>query len=595
MEALSGLDASFLWLESPRNHMHVGSVIVVEGSLQYTRFHELLARRIHRVPRMRQRLVAPPLGLDAPYWVDDPEFRLEMHLQHVALPRPGGWRELRRLAARLFSEPLDRSRPLWEMVFVEGLDTIPQVPPGSVAMIGKVHHAAIDGVSGADIMSILFDITADPPPDDAPPPFNPPPIPADWEVAQRSAVNLIKRPLRLPQLIFDSARSAMKTGALTRGQEVDLPTLPFTAPPTRLNGQISAQRTWNTALLSLDRVKEIKQIMGCTLNDVVLAICGGALRRYLEEKEDLPNRPLVAIVPVSTRISDQRGHLGNQVSAMFIQLATDIADPVDRLRQIRRNTVSGKAYQDAIGARTLADYAEFIPFGLAGQAARLYSRMRVAEMHRPIFNLIITNVPGPQTTLYVAGHKLLAVMGMGPLYDGMGLIIPVLSYNGVLSISPTSDVKTMPDIDRFARYLRESANQLEAEVLKLRPPEVKPPLKTAEPPSTAWFIHMQRHLHAHPDFVQAGTGVFQFEVTGDDTRTWTIDLSTPPGVVQPGAAEHPDATFTIEERHLLRVLRGDLDVQIAFMQGKLRVQGDIGRALKLGQLLTQIPPLAETG
>jgi hypothetical protein len=323
-------------------------------------------------------------------------------------------------------------------------------------------------------------------------------------------------------------------------------------------------------------------------------MCAGALRRYLDEKGELPLKPLVAMVPVSTRTKDEEGAMGNQVSAMFVQLATDVADPVERLRQIRRNTMSGKAYQNAIGAKTLANYAEFIPFGLAGQAARLYSRMHVAEMHRPIFNVVITNVPGPQIDLYVAGHKLLANLGMGPIYDGMGLIIPVLSYNGVVSISPTSDVNTMPDIDIFARYLRDAANELETEVLKLRPVEALiPEEKVIEPESTAFFEHMHTFLQENPDFLRPDTGVFQYNIKGSVPRTWVMALNEPPGSVQQGVADNPDATFTIEDKHLLRMLQGDLDPQIAFMQGKLRIKGDIGRALKLGGLLTKIPSLAE--
>jgi hypothetical protein len=378
MQALSGLDSSFLYLEDAHQPMHVGSVLVFEGSMNFEDFRETMASRVHLVPRLRQRLAMVPFGIGKPYWVEDPAFNLDMHLQHVALPSPGSWKELRGLAARTFSVPLDRTRPLWEMTFVEGLDQIPQVPPGSVAVINKVHHAAIDGVSGADMMSVLLDITKEP------------------------------------------RRGALRAAAQVRNKGIDAPPVPMTAPPTPINHTITGQRIWNTALLELDRVKGIRKIAGCTLNDVVLAICAGALRRYLDEKGELPDKPLLAMVPVSTRGQDEHGKMGNKVSAMLLDIATDIADPVERLNVIKEHTQGGKAFERAGATRAFVDLWDFIPFGLANRVLRLYSRFRVAEMHNPLFNLVITNVPGPQVDMYMAGHKLLATMGMAPLVDGMG-------------------------------------------------------------------------------------------------------------------------------------------------------------------------------
>lgn len=588
MQALTGLDSSFLYLETPTIHMHVGSVMVFEGSMDFDGFRNLLLSRIHLVPRLRQRLVQVPLSLDYPYWVDDPDFNINMHLQHVALPRPGNWRELRKLASRVFSEPLDRSRALWEIVFVEGLDEIPQVPPGSVAIIGKVHHAAIDGVSGADMLGILFDTSPDPREVEPPSYTKPEPIPNEVELVARSAYNFMTKPLKLPRLVADTVSATVKAGMLTRVQGIDLPTVPFAAPPTRLNGVISPQRVWNTALLSLDRVKNLKNIMGITVNDVVLAICAGALRRYLLEHGELPSKPLVALVPVSTRSKSERDGQGNKISAMLIQLATDIEDPIERLKKIHDNASSGKMYQHAVGAKMLSELADFVPFGLAGMAARTYSRMHIAEMHNPIFNVTITNVPGPQIDLYVAGHKLLANMGMAPIIDGMGLIIPVLSYNGVLSFSPTSDINTMPDIDKFTRYLREAANELEAEVLKLEPEPEEEEI-VIEPASTAFFEHANHFLQENPDFLRPNTGTFQYFVTGQQPRQWVMELNEPPGKIYQGEIEGADATFTIQDDHLIRMLTGDLGPQIAFMQGKLKISGDINKALKLGGLLNKLP------
>jgi WS/DGAT/MGAT family acyltransferase len=212
------------------------------------------------------------------------------------------------------------------------------------------------------------------------------------------------------------------------------------------------------------------------LNDVVVAICAGALRRYLNEKDELPDTPLIAMIPVSTRGADEHGKMGNKVSAMFLDIATDIADPIERLKAIQQHAQGGKAFEKAGTTRAFVDLWDFVPFGLANRVLRLYSRFRVSELHNPVFNVVITNVPGPQFDMYMAGHKLLALMGMAPLVDGMGLLITVLSYNGVLSISPTSSPAVMPDLDVFARYLRESANELEAAVVPDRQPDSEPSL-----------------------------------------------------------------------------------------------------------------------
>ncbi|WP_371194403.1 wax ester/triacylglycerol synthase family O-acyltransferase [Glaciecola sp. SC05] len=462
MEELSGLDASFLYLETPKVPMHIGGVAIIEGSLKFDDFRQFIQERLHTVDKLTQKLVTVPMSLDRPYWVDDPDFDLNQHLHRTSLPRPGGWKELRYLASRLFSQQLDRDRPLWEFIFVEGLDSIPQVPKGSVALISKVHHAGFDGKSGADLMTMLYDVS--PTPRKVPPPPDKvvEEIPGAVGLMAKSAYNFITRPTKLPGLLWDTGKSTLKAGYLTRSPGVTLPTLPFRAPKTRFNDTVEAARVWNSAILDIGRVKALRQVVkGATLNDVILAICAGALRRYLLEKDELPDKPLVAMVPVSTRTDEEKNAMGNQVSAMYVQLATDLEDPIKRLEKIHQNTVIGKLYQDAIDAKSLMGYAELIPFGLAGVAARFYSRAAVAKRHNPFFNVVITNVPGPQIPLHMAGHKLIVNMGTAPIFDGMGLIMPICSYNGTISISPTSAVNLMPDLDSFTRYIRESANELE--------------------------------------------------------------------------------------------------------------------------------------
>ena len=588
MQALSGLDSSFLYLEDAHQPMHVGSVLVFEGSMNFESFRETMASRVHLVPRLRQRLAMVPFGIGKPYWVDDPAFNLDMHLQHVALPAPGSWKELRRLAARIFSVPLDRSRPLWEMTLIEGLDQIPQVPPGSVAMINKVHHAAIDGVSGTDMMSVLLDMTKEPRTFSPPPPRAIPAMPNELEVLSHTARKIMGKPSEIKRVAGELGE-AFRAATKVRDKGVDAPPVPMTAPHTSINHTITGQRIWNTALLELDRVKAIRKINGCTLNDVVVAICAGALRRYFDEKGELPDKPLIAMIPVSTRGEDEHGKMGNKVSAMFLDIATDVADPVERLNVIKEHTQGGKAFEKAGATRAFVDLWDFIPFGLANRVLRLYSRFRVSEMHNPVFNVVVTNVPGPQVDMYMAGHKLLATMGMAPLVDGMGLLITVLSYNGVLSISPTSSPAVMPDLDVFTRYLRESANELEAAVL----PHRKHDAEAAEAHTqavaelaAAFVSQMRSTLEQAPADRSLGEGTFQLRITGANETSWMIDLHD--RSVTEGNGRPADATLTIRDAHLAEILRGNLDPQIAFVQGKLRVDGDVNKAIEFGALLPKV-------
>ncbi len=588
MQPLSGLDSSFLYLEDSHQPMHVGSVLVFEGSMSFDAFRQTMASRIHLVPRLRQRLAMVPFGIGKPYWVEDPAFNLDMHIQHVALPSPGNWKELRRLAARVFSTPLDRARPLWEMTFVEGLDNIPQVPPGSVALISKIHHAAIDGVSGADMMSILLDATKEPRQFDPPPPRAVPPMPNEIEVLSHTARKILGKPTELKR-VAGEIREAFQAASKIQSKGVEPPPYPWTAPHTPLNRMITGQRIWNTALLELDRVKAIRKVVGCTLNDVVLAICAGALRRYLDEKGDLPAQSLIAMVPVSTRAEDEHGQMGNRVSAMFLELATNVADPIERLRLINAHSQGGKAFEKAGTGQALVDLYEFIPFGLATRMTRLYSRFRVPEMVNPVFNCVITNVPGAQIDMYMNGHKLLATMGMAPLVDGMGLLITVLSYNGVLSISPTSSPAVMPDLDDFTRYLREAANELEALVIPDResvPPPSPEHVKAVAELTAAFVERMRVTLEHAPKDRSLGEGKFHLCITGSANESWMIDLGD--RSVTAGNGKPADATLTIRDAHLAQILEGKLDPQIAFVQGKLRVDGDINKAIEFGSLLPKV-------
>ncbi len=470
MEQLSGLDATFLYLETENAPMHIGSVAILDphrpdGSrLGLKDLRELLTSRLHLSRTFRQRLAEVPLGLGKPYWVDDDDFDIAAHVERTQLPAPGGIKELTALAGWQFGEPLDRNRPLWHLLLVEGVDSLEKAPPGSVALISRIHHAAIDGVSGSEIMSALFDVT--PEPRQVPPPEAAPgeKAPGKLGLLRRAGGNLGKTAPALTKTVKHTVQGVVKSGAAKYLKRIKPPPFPFSAPRTRLNAPVSNRRVWNAALLRFDRIKAIKKRAGTTVNNVVLTVCAGALRRYFIDKDELPDEPLVAMVPISVRSEEERDAMGNKVSAMLVSLATDEADPAARLERIDASAKESKTYHQAVGATTLTDYSQLIPFGLAGVGARLYTQMNLAERHKPIFNLVITNVPGPPVPLYVGGARLLAQAGMAPIFDGMGLILPVFTYAGILSIGALSCPQMMPDIDVLTRYLNESLDELEGAV-----------------------------------------------------------------------------------------------------------------------------------
>lgn len=589
MEAISGLDATFLYAETPTSPMHIGSVAIIEGALGFKTFKAHLESRIHQIPRFRQRLVSIPFSIDYPYWVDDPNFNINLHLKRLSLPKPHSWQELRTMASSIFSEHLDRSRPLWSIAYVEGIDGIDQVPKGSIALISKVHHVAVDGMAGANLLSLIFEMTDKATKPKTPRPFKPKPLPNEVNLLVKSARSFAKKPLKFPKIIKETVASTLKAGFVTRSQLVELPTSPFSAPKTSLNGIISAERKWNTAILSLERVKALKNIMGTTLNDVVLAICSGALRKYLLDKESLPKKSLVAMVPVSTRAQTDNGNKdGNQLSMMFVKLATGIEDSIERLQTIHDNTNRGKTYQGAVGAKALINLAETVPFGVANQAARVYSRFNLAKLHKPAFNVTITNVPGPPIPLYCQGHKLHSIMGTAPIIDGMGMIITIFSYDGKLTISPTSDANSMPDMDAFTSYILDSANELEKEVLSRGKKQKAAKKKIAKPKSDKFFNALKKYLKDNPKFLKPNSGTYQFTINKPDS-IWSLNLNKPPGTIRKGVLKTPDVTITLEDKNLMKIVKGDLTFQLAFIQGRLKIDGDNKKAMRLAKILSLLP------
>jgi diacylglycerol O-acyltransferase len=481
MQQLTGLDAAFLAMETRTVYGHVGSVCVLDPSdapepLTYERVLRLIESRLPLVPPFRRRLVEVPLGLDQPYWIEDSDFDIEFHVRELALPAPGDDRQLAEQAARLHARPLDRSRPLWEIYLIWGLQG------GRVAVYSKVHHAAIDGVSGNDILAAVLDLSPHgrPAPDTAVP-HEPLPaaaerLPNSIELLARSALNLAGHPVRAIRLSAGLLRSvpALATNPmrprlplidrlLRPDGEAVLSQPGLRAPQLPFNRPITQHRRWAFRAVPLDRVKQIKNAARCTVNDVVMALCAGGLRRWLIDHDALPAGPLVVAVPVSVRTEEQKGTLGNRVSTMLAVLPTHLPDAAARLRVVHEAMRAAKDQHRALPATLLADVTQFAMPALAGQAARLSARLRLVERANP-FNLIISNVPGPNVPLYYAGARLLAYYPLSAISDGQGLNITVMSYQNEMFLGLTACRELVPDVDRLTGYLVDELDELDKAV-----------------------------------------------------------------------------------------------------------------------------------
>jgi WS/DGAT/MGAT family acyltransferase len=461
MQRLSGLDATFLYFETPTNHLHVSAVMVFDpattpGGYSFEKVKEFIRGRLHLIPQFRQRLARVPFNLHHPVWFEDPEFDLDYHVRRIAVPSPGGPEELAELAGDIVSRPLDRERPLWELWIVEGLRD------GHIAVVAKMHHSTVDGVSGANMMMYLFDLEAEPGEVPAPPEnWEPEHKPSDAELLAYAARSLVRRPLQAARVIPGTIRAATSMVKLRRSDERSSGALPLTGPRTSFNRPLTPHR--NIAFLSipLDDIKQIKQAFGCTVNDVVLGVCTGALRQYLEEGGELPDRPLVATCPVSVRTDENEQEVGaNRVSAMFVNLPVDEADPVERLRRIGSSTKGAKEEHNALGARLLMEWAELAAPNTFALGARLYTRMKLADRHPPANNLVISNVPGPPFHLYFAGARLVALHPLGPIFDGAGLNITVLSYMDTIGFGFIGCRELTPRLWDLAHHVVDATDEL---------------------------------------------------------------------------------------------------------------------------------------
>jgi diacylglycerol O-acyltransferase / wax synthase len=499
MRQLSALDSQFLNVESPTTVGHVGSLVLLDPStapggrwdLEHVR--AVFEPRLHLAPPLRQRLVEVPLGLGRPYWVDDPHFDIEFHLRELALPGPGTREQLGEQVARIHARQLDRSRPLWEAYVITGLEG------GRGAFYTKIHHAAIDGVSGAEILETIMDLNAEPrevPPEDAP--FVPRPMPSVLNLISRGVSELALNPLdvlatvprslpyvdRLPGAANIPGTRLLSESAALVGMAFGGPArrVPLTrelrAPRTPLNGTITAHRRFAFGSLPLSDVKIVKNHFGMTVNDVVMALTATALRRWLLDHDALPTSPLVGAVPVSIRTGDRSGPAGNQISVMLAELPTHLRDPRERLEFTRESMLEAKRSFEAVPASLLQDLSALVPTALSGLAAR--ALFKLATVPGVPFNLFVSNIPGPQLPLYIAGSRVEGVHPVSAVTDMTGgLNITLFSYDGSLDFGLIACREMVPDVWNLIGYLRDAMAEMVALVPAAAPGKVAGAARTA--------------------------------------------------------------------------------------------------------------------
>jgi diacylglycerol O-acyltransferase / wax synthase len=453
MDRLSALDVSFLTNESSSAHMHVGAIMIFEGPPPaYEDLLEHVNSRLHLVPRFRQKLAHPPVETGRPFWIDDPTFNLEYHVRHSALPSPGSEEQLRNMAARVFSQQLDRTKPLWELWLVQGLTR------KRFAIVSKTHHALVDGVSGVDIATVLFDLKPVPEPIRADHEWVPSPSPSSRQLAAKGAEGVAKFPLRLARRLehaIENPRAALaQVGELAEAVGEVAWTFADPAPEIPLNLEIGSHRRFVWVRSDLAQFKGIKDVLGGTVNDVVLAVVAGGVREWLHARgirtEGLDVR---AQIPVSIRAKDEHGHLGNKIAAMRAALPVYIDDPVQRLGKVREQMSDLKDSKQALGAEVISRFNDFAPPTLLAQAARINFSTR-------LFNMVVTNVPGPQVPIYLLGRELEDIFPVGFLPPHQALFVAIMSYNGGMNFGLLADYDSMDDIEVIADGIERALGDL---------------------------------------------------------------------------------------------------------------------------------------
>jgi diacylglycerol O-acyltransferase len=457
MQRLSGLDASFLYLETATQPLHVCSVLeldtsTIPGGYSFDRLRDALGLRVKAMPEFREKLADNRLNLDHPVWVEDEDFDVDRHVHRIGLPAPGGRVELGEICGHIASLNLDRSRPLWEMWVIENVAGTDAHDGGRIAVMTKVHHAGVDGVTGANLMSQLCTTEADAPP---PEPVEGVGGGSDLEIAVSGAIKYATRPLKLMNMLPSTVSTVVDT--VKRARSGLTMAAPFAAPKTRFNAKVTGHRNVAFAQLDLEDIKTVKNHFGVKVNDVVMALVAGVLRTFLLDKDELPENTLVAMVPVSVHDkSDRPGR--NQVSGMFSSLGTNIEDPAERLKTIADANSVAKQHSAAIGATLLQDWSQFAAPAVFGIAMRVYARSSLTTL--PVHNLVVSNVPGPQVPLYLLGAKVNAMYPLGPIFHGSGLNITVMSLNGTLDVGLISCPELLPDLWEMADDFQVALDEL---------------------------------------------------------------------------------------------------------------------------------------
>ncbi len=497
MRQLTSLDAQFLALETPRAFGHVGGLAIYDpssapgGELTLRDVCHQISERIHLLPPFTQKLATIPLGLDLPYWIEDPDFDIDFHVREIGLAPPGDYHQLAEQVARVMARPLDRARPLWELYLIRGLEG------GRDAMLTKFHHSAIDGVSGNEVLGVLLD--RHPEGREVTPPEHeraPDPPPSDLKLLGRALLGLPRRPLAVAGAVptalanLDALpgveripgmrrvrRTALRATSLLPGSSADegpLETPRTSAPRTRFNGPITPHRRLAIGSLPLDAVKAVKNELGVTVNDVVVALCASMLRAWLEERGELPDEPLVAMVPVSVRTEEEAGTFGNRVSAMFVPIPTHEADPRRRIELTHDVLAVAKERHKATPAELMQDATQFVPPALMSAASRVTMGLLARAPVPPVLNLVISNVPGPREPLYLAGARMRAYYPVSTITDGVGLNITVISYLDHIDVGIIGDREQLDDPWPMLEGMRAALGEFEG-LLTGQAAEAAPP------------------------------------------------------------------------------------------------------------------------
>ena len=458
MQRLTGQDAAFLYNETPAQHMHTLKIAVLDpstipGGYSFEKVTENLAARLHLLPPFRRKVVPVPLQIYHPVWLEDPDFDLDRHVRRATVPAPGGREDLDELVSRIAGIPLARDRPLWELWVVEGL------AGGSIGFVTKIHHCASDGVMAA---ALLGDVLSDDPVASTVPPraapWTPDRAPARPRLFADAVVDLVRELARVPAVAWRTLRGLRRVRHYKRSAS---PTTaaPFSGPRTSFNRALTPNRRFVTASLPLMQVKEVASAFDVTVNDVVLAVCTGALRSYLDERGELPDRALVAGIPVSTHAPGEALR-ANSVSNIFTVLPVHIADPATQVHTVHDVTKSAKHLFNVLGRDMLAEWSDLTPPLPYAALVRLYGRLRLADRHRPPINLVVSNVPGPRTPLYIAGARLDAIYSMGPILEGVGLNVTVWSYLDALNFGIVATPEHAPELGRLRGQLDHALSDL---------------------------------------------------------------------------------------------------------------------------------------